>query len=101
MKNDKILEIGINYEEHLYIKPATTTFSDINKEDQEINWDSDLNVIYAPKPIEWSNVMWYSQMIKAVKNIGYLLEIDSNTKWINISDDTEKEIKILARYKGD
>lgn len=99
MKTVKISEIGIDFEEKLYIKPESYSFPDIYHEEIEIKWNSELKILHSPKPGEWSYLMIYSQIIKAAKNQGVQLIIDSNTEWKNISDENKRDIKILAGYK--
>lgn len=96
MNKDNIIEIGIDLDDQFYIKPKVSSFSDINSQSKDINWNNDLKVIYSPKPGEWSYLMWYCEIIKAAKLQGCILQIDDNTKWVNIDDDLKKDIKILA-----
>lgn len=99
MKTDKVIEIGIDTENQLYIKPKNSTFPEINGINGDLKWNPDLKVIHAPKPGEFSYLMWYSQIIKAAKKQGYTLEVDSDTRWVNMTDEVMRDVGIIAGYK--
>ena len=53
MENDVILEIGINSEEQLYIKPSTAKFPYMFREALEVHWNQEGLFLYSPKPRKW------------------------------------------------
>lgn len=95
MENISIIEIGVNLEDQLYIKPAEGTFEKISEVNNDLNWDSNRGVIYSPNPHAWSQIMWFSQIFKACEALGFDLKTDENTQW-NIHDNLLKED--LMRY---
>jgi hypothetical protein len=54
MEIDNILEIGIDDEGRLYVKPTTTKFPMMYREAIEVHWDSNGDFLYSPKPRNWS-----------------------------------------------
>lgn len=90
MENINILEIGVDIEEHLYIKPASGTFENISQVNSDLNWNADKGIIFSPNPHEWSQIMWFSQLFKACEALGYELKTDDNTQW-SIHDNLLKE----------
>ena len=53
MENDVFLEIGINSEEQLYIKPSTAKFPYMYREALEVHWNQEGLFLYSPKPRKW------------------------------------------------
>jgi hypothetical protein len=54
MTTDKIIEIGIDDQQRLYIKPEKQTFEYIYRTAAEVGWDNKERFLYSPKPREWS-----------------------------------------------
>jgi len=52
MTIDKILEIGIDHKERLFIKPGKERFTLIYRTASEVHWDSNGLFLYSPKPRE-------------------------------------------------
>lgn len=50
MTIDKILEIGIDNKERLFIKPDKERFSLIYRTATEVHWDNNGLFLYSPKP---------------------------------------------------
>lgn len=93
MKKVKILSIGIDEFERLFIKPKGKSFPYIYRAAMEVSQDENNKVLYSPKPREWTFQKWFIQIARAVKEeYGILFEIDQNTSWINIDDITKSEI---------
>jgi hypothetical protein len=92
MVNDLIIEIGINKNQQLYIRPLTQKFPMIYREAMEVNWDNIENLLYSPKPREWSYFDWFNQIIKAVKIQSCSLSFNENTTWVNISENLKSQI---------
>jgi hypothetical protein len=92
MKNDNIIEIGINNNEGLYIKPASATFPFMYREAIEVHWDEKENCIYGPKPRKWSYLDWYNQIVSGAKIQECNLLITNETKWVNIPEELKQEI---------
>lgn len=91
--NDNIIEIGIDEEERLFIKPGKAAFPLIYRTATEVHWDDKNKFLYSPKPNEWTYLDWYKQIIGVVKTeCNYILKLTGTTKWTNISDDLKKKI---------
>lgn len=93
MTTDNIIEIGIDNNEKLYIKPETKNFEFIWRDASEIGWDDMKEVLYSPKPKEWTYFDWYRQIILAAKSeYGCQLVLTEKTQWINIPDELKEQI---------
>ena len=92
MEIDNILEIGINTDGSLYLKPASLKFPYIYREAMEVNWNEKENCLYTSKPKKWSYYEWYKQIQSAVKEQSANLIITKETEWVNISEELKNEI---------
>ena len=62
MTIDKILEIGIDDKERLFIRPEKERFTLIYRAATEIHWDINGLFLYSPKPREWTYFDWFKQI---------------------------------------
>jgi len=93
MTIDKILEIGIDNKERLFVKPQTEQFEFIYRDASGISWDNKERFLYSPKPIEWTYFDWFRQILLATKGeYGCELKVTSETKWTNISEELKNQI---------
>lgn len=93
MTIDNIIEIGIDKQERLFIKPERQTFEYIYRAAAEVNWDHKEKFLYSPKPREWSYYAWYKHIIAIAKDeYGCELRLTRNTRWINISNELKEQI---------
>ena len=93
MKDDKILEIGIDNKERLFVKPEKEKFTLIYRTASEVHWDTNALFIYSAKPREWTYFDWFRNIILiAETECNCKLFLTSQTLWSNISDDLKKQI---------
>ncbi len=93
MEIDKILEIGIDSQERLYIKPKSAHFDLIYRTATEVHWDAGGLFLFSPKPREWTYLDWYKHIVDVVnKECSYKLVLTEKTIWTNIPDDLKQEI---------
>ncbi|MDO8341648.1 MAG: hypothetical protein Q7T48_00450 [Cellvibrio sp.] len=92
MIHTKIVEVGIDEEERLYIIPASVTFPYIYREAMEVRWCPEKKYLYSPKLREWSYFHWYTQVISAVKKQSHQLQVCKETMWVNIPEELKEEI---------
>ncbi|MGA9572806.1 MAG: hypothetical protein WBS20_02540 [Lysobacterales bacterium] len=92
MEQDEILEIGIDEDERLYIKPSSNSFPYIYREAMEVHWDTKGMFLYSPKPRKWSYLDWYGQIIKAAKEQSCSLVLSDKTVWVNMPASLKNEI---------
>lgn len=93
MTTDNILEIGIDKDERLYIKPERERFTLIWRSATEVHWDMEGKFLYSPKPREWSYLDWYNHIIAVVKDGSCMLTITENTVWVNIDEGLKRAIE--------
>ena len=93
MTTDKILEIGIDDKERLFVKPKTENFEFIYRDASGVNWDINGQFLYSPKPTEMTYFDWFRQIILATKGeYGCELKITSETNWTNIPNELKNQI---------
>lgn len=90
---DNIIEIGIDNQERLFIRPERQTFEFIWRAAAEVGWDAKGKFLYSPKPREWSYFMWYRHIVDAVNaEYGCRLHWTDKTQWTNIADNLKEQI---------
>jgi len=99
VKTDAIAEVGIEASGWLYIKPATQKFSMIWREGAEVHWDENSQILFSPKPREWSYLDWYQHIIWVAQGegSGVLLYPTPDTRWRNVPDELRQRIVELAK----
>lgn len=90
---DNIIEIGIDQDGRLYVKPKQEKFTLIYRTATEVHWDKKMNCIYSPKPKDWNYAHWYQHIIKVAEECNCKLILTEETNWKNISEDLKKELK--------
>ncbi|RYY33288.1 MAG: hypothetical protein EOP46_16855 [Sphingobacteriaceae bacterium] len=90
---DVIIEISINDEGQLLVKPEIEKFTLIWRSATEVHWDIQGGYLYSPKPREWSYFDWYKHIVTVIyKECGCRLIITNDTKWIKIPDNLKEQI---------
>ncbi|MFN4246390.1 MAG: hypothetical protein ACK4EY_01625 [Flavipsychrobacter sp.] len=92
MAIDEIIELGIDNEGRLYIKPSTSQFLYIYRLAAEVNWDNNEKILYSPKPRDWTYLKWYNHIITTAIEYGHQLQLTEKTEWVNVPDDLKTEI---------
>ena len=92
MSLDQIIEIGIDSEERLYVKPETKSFPYIYREAMEVHWNKDKLYLYGAKPRQWNYLNWFVQILNAAKQQGCELKLGDNCRWANVSKDLKGQI---------
>ena len=67
MNLDKILEVGIDDNERLIVKPEKERFTLIYRTATEVQWDNNGQYLYSPKPREWTYVDWFRHIIEVIE----------------------------------
>lgn len=92
-RQDEIIEVGIEENERLFIKPKTERFSLIYRTSTEVHWNEKGLFLYSPKPSEWSYYDWYRHITNvAEKECNCKLMLTPRTTWTNIPDNLKKQI---------
>lgn len=90
---DEIIEVGIDKNERLFIRPKNERFTLIYRTATEVHWDEKESFLYSPKPREWSYYDWFSHIINvADKECNSKLVLTHRTIWTNIGNDLKKQI---------
>lgn len=90
---DEIVEVGIDKNGRLIIRPKRERFSLIYRTTTEVHWDEKDLFLYSPKPREWSYFDCYRHIIDvADKECSSKLILTHRTIWTNIENDLKKQI---------
>ena len=90
---DEIIEVGIDENERLFIKPKNESFTLIYRTSTEVHWDGKGFFLYSPKPREWSYYDWYRHITNVTeKECNCKLMLTPRTTWTNIPYDLKKQI---------
>lgn len=90
---DEIVEVGIDKNERLFIRPKRERFSLIYRTATEVHWDEKELFLYSPKPREWSYYDWFRHIIDvADKECNSKLILTYRTTWTNIDNNLKKQI---------
>ena len=91
---DQIVELGIDGDERLFLRPRAGTFSHIYRAAMQVEWDPVRLVLQSPKPREWSYLDWFRQIIAAAAS-EYSVRLKSTpaTIWTNVPEVLRAEIE--------
>lgn len=93
MTTDKILEIGIDDKERLFIKPNKERFTLIYRTATEVHWDNNGLFLYSPKPREWTYLDWFRKITDVTETeCSCKLILTDQTLWTNISGELKQQI---------
>ena len=93
MSQDNIVEISIDTNDRLCIKPEREKFEMIYRSATEVHWDNNEYFLYSPKPREWTYLHWYKHIITTILNeYNCKLTITTKTKWTSISKELKEKI---------
>ncbi len=94
MRNDDIVEIGIDKLERLCIRPKSERFTMIYRSAAEVHWDNAGLFLYSPKPREWTYLDWYMHITSLIKtDCDCQLKLTDETIWTNIDEFLKQEIE--------
>ena len=95
MNRDLISEIGIDPTGVLFLRPQEAAFPFIYREGIEVNWDARRKALTCP-PLDrihlWTPVNAFFQILRAAEDQGCILQLSSDTKWVNTPAEIQKEI---------
>jgi hypothetical protein len=97
MKEEAIVEVGIDADERLYLRPSNTSFDYIYRAGMEVNWDAEQKRLFSPKPREWTYLQWFNQITAAAAGEhGVRLRLTPATVWSNVPDQLKAMIATSA-----
>lgn len=90
---DEIIEVGIDKDEQLFVRPKRERYTLIHRTATEVHWDEKELFLYSPKPREWSYFDWYRHIIDvADKECNSKLILTHRTIWTNVENELKKQI---------
>ncbi len=93
MKTDIIIELKIDNQKRLTIKPLKESFEFIYRSVSDVHWDNKNKILYNSELKEASYLDWYKQIVDAVASeYCCRLVLSNNTIWKNIPDDLKNDI---------
>ncbi len=99
-RQDEIIELGIDSNERLFIKPKNEHFTMIYRTATEVHWDQSNLYLYSPRPRNWTYLDWFNHIINVTNNeCNCKLVLTNRTKWTNISEELQRKIKKESHNK--
>ncbi|RZK54942.1 MAG: hypothetical protein EOO87_09085 [Pedobacter sp.] len=93
MRQDNILEISIDDNDRLNIKPQKEKFALIYRSATEVHWDDKGLFLYSPKPREWTYLDWYKHIVSTIwTEYRCKLNLTNKTCWGLIPEDLKESI---------
>lgn len=90
---DEIIEIGIDNNERLFIRPKSERFTLVYRTATEVHWDEKEQFLYSPKPRECTYYDWFKHILTvADKEYNCKLFLTHRTDWTNIEDEIKNQI---------
>lgn len=94
MTTDEIVEVKIDGDGKLLVRPQTCAFPYIYRAAMEVGWNPDNRTLFSPKPREWSYLRWFQQIVSAVAGeYDVRLVITPQTAWSDVPDALRAEIE--------
>jgi hypothetical protein len=91
---DEIVEVRIDADGKLLVRPQVRTFPYIYRAAMQVGWDPDNRTLFSPKPREWSYLQWFRQIVAAASDeYGVRLVITPQTAWSDVPDALRAEIE--------
>ena len=93
MRQDSILEISIDENGRLQIRPEKEKFGLIYRSATEVHWDSKGLFLYSPRPREWTYLDWYKQIVSTIwTEYSCKLNLKNETSWTLIPKELKQSI---------
>lgn len=94
MKQDHIVEVGIDQDARLFVRPEQGAYEYIYRTAAEVRWNASTGVLHTLAPRDMSYLNWFRQIWLAVAGeYGVDLAITDRTRWSAIPDDLRLEIE--------
>lgn len=95
---DTIVEVGIDEEGRLYVRPSTLSFDLIYRAGMEVKWDGEKHRLFGSKPRDWTYADWFKQINVATTNeYDTVLCLTTETEWSNVPASVRAEIDAVAQ----
>ena len=93
MKENEIIEVGLDLDGSLFVRPKAEDFSYIYRAAMGVRWDTDRGRLFFPKSSEWSYAKCFSQILSAAEDeYRVRLVLSPQTTWF-VSDGIRSEIE--------
>jgi hypothetical protein len=96
MNIDAIVEVGIDEQERLYVRPGTATFPFIYREAVGVNWEPNRHHLHSPKPHDWTYLQWFQNILSAAALQSWDLQLTPSTQWRNIPAELIAEMQRIC-----
>jgi hypothetical protein len=102
-REDVIAEIAVDGEGRLCVSPSSAAFPYVYREAMEVDWNPSGGFLFAPprrKGGSWQLARWFQQIVAAAREQGCDLVVGPDTRWRNVPEAIEQEIRELARVRS-
>ena len=97
MRDEAIIEVGVDTRGRLFVRPADTAFNKIFRAAMGVDWDDQMEVLVSPEPREWSLARWFEQILAAAADeYGVALKITPLTKWSSVAPELQRDIDVFS-----
>jgi Integron Cassette Protein Hfx_Cass5 len=98
---EDIVEVRIDAEGKLVVRPQVSSFPFIYRAAMEVGWDPDNRTLFSPGPRELSYLQWFRQIVAAaLDEYGVRLVITPQTAWADAPDALRAEIEAERNQPG-
>jgi hypothetical protein len=95
--DEPILDLGVDEQGRLYVRPAQSVFPQIFRVASGVSWDPSTNALVSPQPGEWSLERWFEQIVGAVlSEYGIALRLAPSTSWTGVAPELQRDITAFA-----
>ena len=97
MERDTIAEIAIDDAGQLHVVPSSRAFPHVYREGMDVHWNAERRSLHSPTPREWSYPRWFAQLLAAARAQGCDLQVNPDTRWVNVAPALKAELLEVAR----
>ena len=99
MREEAIIEVRLDEEQRVFIRPAEGDFEYIYRAAMGVYWDKASRCLTHPRPPrDWTPVQWFQQIITAVADeYGVKLKLSTKTTWSGIPQNLRAAMEVAAQ----
>jgi hypothetical protein len=95
LKTETIVEVGMDDERRVFVRPAVGDFEQVYRAAMEVYWDRSTSRLSHPRPPkDWTPAQWFQQIVAAVADeYGVHLKLTNGTIWVGVPPEVRAEIE--------
>ena len=97
MRQEQIIEIRIDNQKRLLVRPSEAKFDKIYRAALGVQWDPEARALTSPVPREWGYLHWFQQILGAAADeYGVELTLVPDTLWTEVPLGLRSEIEVFV-----